>query len=203
MAVIFRIASGEFALPLERQPHALQLGAHRGDVLARPLRRMDTALTCRVLRRQAERIPTHRMHHRITARTLVARHHVAKRVVAHVAHVDLPAGIREHLQHVVFRLVVGRHVCHTEASTLGPGALPARFGLAEIIARRLGRDGRRIGQTFGHRYFIDRSPRLYPSQPPPAQGRERAVLMEGGVYELLRTSFRPAFFVISAQREPR
>jgi hypothetical protein len=36
-----------------------------------------------------------------------------------------------------------------------------------------------------------------------ARGRERAVLMEGGVYELLRTSFRPAFFVISAQREPR
>ena len=169
MAVIFRIAGGELALPLERQPHALQLGAHGGDVLAGPLRRMDAALARRVLGRQAERVPAHRMHHREAARPLVARHHVAQRVVAHVAHVDLPAGIREHLQHVVFRLVVGRHVRHAEAAALGPGALPARFGLAEVVARRLGRDGRGIGQAFGHRYFIGRSPRLYPSQPPPAQ----------------------------------
>ena len=33
MAVIFGIAGGELALPLERQAHALQFGAHGGDVL--------------------------------------------------------------------------------------------------------------------------------------------------------------------------
>ena len=140
VAVICRIAGGELALPVERQSHALQLGAHGGDVLAGPLRRMDAALARRVLRRQAERVPAHRMHHREAARPLVARHHVAQRVVAHVAHVDLPAGIREHLQHVVFRLAVGRHVRHAEAAALGPGALPARLGRAEVVARRLGRD---------------------------------------------------------------
>ena len=189
MAVIFRIAGGELALPLERQPHALQLGAHGGDVFAGPLRRMDAALARRVLGRQAERVPAHRMHHREAARPLVARHHVAQRVVAHMAHVDLPAGIREHLQHVVFRLVVGRHVRHPEAAALGPGALPARFGLAEIVARRLGRDGRGIGQAFGHRLFIDCSPRLYPSQPPPTQ--EAGELGSGPLAPLIRASLAP------------
>ncbi len=40
------------------------------------------------------------------ARPLVARHHVAQRVVAHMPHVDLAAGVGEHLQHVVFRPAV-------------------------------------------------------------------------------------------------
>ena len=106
-----------------------------------------------------------------------------------MAHMDLPAGVREHLQHVVFGLVVGRHIRHAEASALGPRALPARFGLAEVIARCLGRDGRGIGQAFGHWLFIDCSPRLYPSQPPPAQeAGERGI--DRTVYTLLRANFR-------------
>ena len=69
------------------------------------------------------------------AGALVAGDHVAQRVVADMPHVDLAAGIGEHLQHVVFRLAVGRHVVHAEAAALGPGALPRRLGGGEIVAR--------------------------------------------------------------------
>ena len=156
MAVIFRIAGRELALPFERHPHALQFAAHGGDVLTRPRRRVHAAFTRRVLRRQAERIPAHRMHHREAACPLVARHHVAQRVVADMAHVDLPAGIGEHLQHVVFRLVVGWDVGHAEAAVFGPGALPARLSLAEIVARQIGRDR----HAFVHHIVICRQGRL-------------------------------------------
>ena len=62
---------------------------------------------------------------------------------------DLAAGVGEHLQHVVFRLAAGGHVGHGEAAALRPGLLPARFGGAEIVARRFG--GGRFGQDgIGH-----------------------------------------------------
>ena len=149
VAVIGRIAGGELARPVEREAHALQLGAHRGDVVPGPFGRVDAALARRVLGRQAERVPAHRVQHVEAAGPLVARHHVAQRVVADVPHVDLAAGIGEHLQHVVFRLAGGGHVRHAEAAALGPGALPSRLGRVEIVARlgrvevvaRLGRVG--------------------------------------------------------------
>ena len=54
-----------------------------------------------ILRRQPERIPAHRMQHGEALRPLVARDHVAQRVVAHVAHVDPAGRIGKHLEHVV------------------------------------------------------------------------------------------------------
>src|SRR3712207_7177740 len=44
------------------------------------------------------RSPAHRVQHGVAPRALVARHHVAQRVVADVPHVDLAGGVREHLQ---------------------------------------------------------------------------------------------------------
>ena len=116
---------------------------------AGPFRRVDAPLARRVLRRQAERVPAHRVQHREAARPLVARHHVAQRVVADVPHVDLAAGVGEHLQHVVFRLAVGRHVRHGEAAALRPGALPARLGGAEIVARSVVGGGGPVGSGVG------------------------------------------------------
>ena len=57
---------------------------------------------------------------------------VAHGVVAHVAHVDAPRRVREHLQHVIFRprvVVFGR-----EDAALGPDLLPAGLGLAGVVA---------------------------------------------------------------------
>ncbi len=133
LPVIIGIAGGELAGPVERQPHAPQFGAHGGDVVPGPFGRVDAALARRVLRRQAERVPAHRMQHGIAPRALVARHHIAQRVIADVTHVDLAAGIREHLQHVIFRLAVGGHVGDAERPALLPDPLPAGLRHAEIV----------------------------------------------------------------------
>ena len=101
--VVVGIAGRDLARPVERQPHRLELRLHRLDVLVGPGARMDLALHGGVLGRHAEGVPAHRMQHVEAHGALVARHHVAHRVVAHVPHVDAPRRIGEHLQHVVFR----------------------------------------------------------------------------------------------------
>src|SRR3546814_10227296 len=81
------MAGGDLAVPVERQPHELQLAAHGGDVLVGPARRVDAALHGGVLRRQAEGVPAHGVQHVEAFGPLIARHNVADGVVAHVAHV--------------------------------------------------------------------------------------------------------------------
>ena len=93
---------------------------------------MDLALHGGVLGRHAEGVPAHRMQHVEARGALVARDHVAHGVVAHMAHVDAPRRIGEHLQHVVFRarvVVAGR-----EDAALVPDLLPAGLGLAGVVA---------------------------------------------------------------------
>ena len=131
--VIGRIAGRDLAAPVERQPHRLELRLHRRDVVVGPVRGMDLALHGGVLRRHAEGVPAHRMQHVKALRALEPRHHVAHRVVAHVAHMDAPRRIGEHLQHVVFRLarvVVRRR----EDAALVPDFLPAGLGLGGVVA---------------------------------------------------------------------
>ena len=137
MPVIIRMAGRDFALPVIGQAHALQLGAHRGDILIGPFGGMDLVLDGGVLRRQAEGVPAHRMQHVEAARLLVARHHIAQRVVADMAHMDAPRRVGEHLQHVIFR--PGGVFGHVEAALLRPDALPLCLGFLEIIACHLAR----------------------------------------------------------------
>ena len=141
LAVIVGQAGGDLAVPVQRQAEPLQGGAHGLDVGQRPAGRIAAPLAGGVLGRQAERIPAHRMQHRMAARPLVARHHVAERVVADVPHMQLAAGIGEHLEHVVFRPVRRRDVRHVEAAATVPGVLPARLSAAEVVAR----PGRGVG----------------------------------------------------------
>ena len=84
-----------------------------------------------VLGRQAERVPAHRMQHVEALRALVARDHVAERVVAHVAHVDAARRIGEHLEHVVFG--PGRIVRRREGA-----AAPARCAATWLRCRGTG-----------------------------------------------------------------
>ena len=130
--VIGRIAGGDLARPVERQPHRLQLLLHRRDVVVGPGFRVHLAVDGRVLRRHAEGVPAHRVQHGVAHGSLKARHHVAHGVVAHVAHVDAPGRVREHLQHVVFR--PGVVVLGGEDAALSPDALPAGFGFAGVVA---------------------------------------------------------------------
>ena len=135
MAVVLGLAGGELALPLQRQSHALKFGRACWRYFRTSTSRDAPAFPGGVLGRQPECVPTHRMHDREAARPLVPGDHIPQRVVAHMAHMDLAAGIRKHLQHVVFRLAVLRHIVHAEAAALGPGLLPFRFGGSEVVAR--------------------------------------------------------------------
>ncbi len=64
----------------------------------------------------------------------IARDHITHGVVAHMAHMDAPGRIREHLEHVVFRArIVG---AGREGFRLVPAFLPTGFGFAEIVAAR-------------------------------------------------------------------
>ena len=129
--VIGRIAGREFARPVERQPHRLELRLHGGDVFVGPGFRMHLARHGGVLRRHAERVPAHRMQHLEAHRTFVARNHVTHGVVAHVTHMDAPGRIREHLQHVIFRARVG--IGRGENALLVPHLAPAGLGLAAVV----------------------------------------------------------------------
>ena len=130
--VVGRIAGRDLARPVERQPHRLQLLLHRRDVVVGPGLGVHLAVDRRVLRRHAEGVPAHRVQHGVAHRPFEARHHVAHGVVAHVAHVDAPRRVGEHLQHVVFRPRVV--VLGGENAALGPDLLPAGLGLAGVVA---------------------------------------------------------------------
>ena len=129
--IISRLAGGDFAAPIVAEAHGLQLLAHGGDVFARPLGRMHATLDGGVFGRQAEGVPAHRMQHVEALGPLVARDHVAQRVVADVAHVDPSRRIGEHLQHVVFR--PRSRVIGDEAAAFVPQTLPLGLGLAHVI----------------------------------------------------------------------
>ncbi len=100
--VIGRIAGGDLARPVEGEPHGLELLLHRRDVVVGPGLRVHLAVDGGVLRRHAESVPAHRVQHGVAHGAFEASHHVAHGVVAHVAHVDAPRRVGEHLQHVVF-----------------------------------------------------------------------------------------------------
>ncbi len=116
VSVIGRIARGDLAAPVERESEPPELGLHVGDVLVSPTLGVDALLHRRVLGRHAECVPPHRMEYFVPGHALVAREHVAHRVVAHVADVDAPRRIGEHLKHVALGLV-----------TLAVGLEAARF----------------------------------------------------------------------------
>ena len=130
VAVIFRIAGGEFARPVEREADALQLRLHLGDVRLRPAARVHALFHRGVFGRHPEGVPAHRVQHLEPAHLLVARQHVAHRIVADVAHVDAPRGIGEHLEDVAFRLGAVR--IGGEGARRFPCALPASVGNGRI-----------------------------------------------------------------------
>ena len=91
---------------------------------------MDAGLDGGVFGGQAERVPAHGVQHVKAPHPLVAGHHVADGVVAHVAHVDAPGGVGEHLQHVIFgpgRVLGGIEQMGVLPALLPLGLHPARF----------------------------------------------------------------------------
>ena len=98
-----------------------------------------------VLGRQAERVPAHRMENVEPARAPIARHHVAHRVVAHMAHVDAPRRIGEHLEHVIFRARIV--VLGLEDLRVRPGLAPFGLGFAHVVSFGPHCRGRTLGKS--------------------------------------------------------
>ncbi|MNQ46919.1 hypothetical protein D3C85_607460 [compost metagenome] len=97
-AVVVRLAGSHFARPVDRQTQAFQLGLHVLDVFVGPLGGRDLVLHRGVFRRHAEGVPAHGLQHVLAEHALVAGDHVTNGVVAHMAHVQLAAGVGEHRQ---------------------------------------------------------------------------------------------------------
>ena len=108
-AVVVGLAGRELAAPVDREAERLQLLLHVRDVVVGPLRRRHAVRHRGVLGGQAERVPAHRLQHVVALHAVVAGEHVADGVVAHVPHVQLARGVREHRQAVVLGLVAGFH----------------------------------------------------------------------------------------------
>ena len=125
LAIIFGIAGGEFAGPVDRQAQRLHLAAHVLDVVIGPVARVAADRHRGVFRRHPEGVPAHRVQYIVPCGHLVARHHVAQRVIAHMAHVDAARRIGEHFQHII--LGAAFVALGLEYSGLVPGILPAGF----------------------------------------------------------------------------
>ncbi len=130
--VVVDVAGGEFARPVEAQPHRLELLSHRVDVGVGPGLGVAAGLLGGVLGGQAKGVPAHRMQDIQPPRAFVAGQHVTHRIVADVPHVDAPRGVGEHLEHVVALagVVLGDH----EGLLVLPGFLPARLLDTRVVA---------------------------------------------------------------------
>ena len=133
VAVIFGIAGGKLPLPVDRQPHQLQLGAHGGDVGVGPFARIDLLFPRGVFRRQTESIPPHRVQHVEALCPAEARDHIAHGVIAGVPHMNAPRRIGEHFEHIAFG--PGRILRRAEGAPPVPFGLPVFFRFLGVVPR--------------------------------------------------------------------
>src|SRR6266568_3173180 len=132
-AVIFRFASRNLPPPVIAEAEAPQPALNLRYVLVGPLSRVSVVLNGRVFRWQAEGIPAHRMQHVESAHALHPRDHVPNRVVAHMAHVQRTAWVRQHLQHVILALRGVR--LRFEYARFPPALLPLLLDFLRIVSR--------------------------------------------------------------------
>jgi hypothetical protein len=120
--VVFRGAGGQLAAPVDGKAQRLELLLHVGDVVVGPLGGRHPVLDRGVFGGQAEGVPAHGLQDVEALHLVEAGQHVADGVVAHVPHVQLARGVREHGQAVV--LGPGRIGMDAE----GFGAVPVLLG---------------------------------------------------------------------------
>ena len=133
-AVILGLTSCQFAVPVQGEAERLELLFHVGDVVVGPSRRRDTAGHRGVLGGQPESVPTHRLQYVPAQHPLITRDHITDGVVADMAHVQPPTGIRKHAQAVIF-LAAGL-LAHGEDPLFIPMVLRFRFDDLRVV--RLG-----------------------------------------------------------------
>src|SRR5258707_1160804 len=97
-------ATGNFTRPVVAEAEAAQDTLEFGDVVVGPRARVRFVLDGGVFGGEAEGVPAHGVEYVEAAHALDASHHVANRVVAHVAHVQRAGGIGQHFQRVILGL---------------------------------------------------------------------------------------------------
>jgi len=135
-AVVLRLVSRDFAIPVDRPAEPAHLGADRGDVPLGDLTRMAAAADRRVLCRQAERVEPHRPQNREAVAAPEMRDDVPQRVVEDVAHMEVPGGVRKHLEHVELLALGGAGglgIGDVERPRVLPGLLPFWFDLFRLV----------------------------------------------------------------------
>ena len=129
--VVARIAGGHFTTPVDGQAHRLHLLLHVGDVVVGPLGRRHAVLQRCVLGWQAEGIPAHGHQDVVAVHAQVARQHVVDGVVAHMAHVQLAAGVRQHGAGI--ELLLAGLFGHTVGVAGGPMVVRGALNLNVVV----------------------------------------------------------------------
>ena len=133
-AVIIRRAGRELARPVVGKTQALELAPHMLDVGVSPARGRGSVLDRRVLGRQPEGVPTHRLQHVLAPHPVVAADDVADGVIPHVAHVKCAGRIRQHGEAVEF--FSARFFVHFEGFPGLPALLHPDLDFGRIVRRR-------------------------------------------------------------------
>ena len=130
-AVIFRGAGGKLPIPVVTEAQQLELRTHVVDILVGPFGGRNVVLERRVLGGHTKRIPAHRLQHIETLHPLEPRNYVTNSVIAHMPHVQFPAGIGEHAQAV--ETVACGVFTDLESATLRPECLRLGFQRLGIV----------------------------------------------------------------------
>ena len=133
-AVVVGQAGCDLAIPGIADAQTLELPLHVRDVLERPGLGMRAVLDRRVLRRQAERVPSERMEHVEAAHALHPRDDVTDHVVADVADVSVPRWVGEHLEAV--ELGPGEIFGDLEGALASPALLPLLLDGLRLVVRQ-------------------------------------------------------------------
>ena len=129
--VVLRIAGDDLARPFPHRTHGPQLAAHAGDVLHRPLIRVDAVLNRGILRRQPECIKANGKQDVVAPHAPQARSGVGGGHGVPVADVQIAGRIRVHRQEVVLPPRV--EVPGLVQAVLLPASLPLCLNCHRII----------------------------------------------------------------------
>ncbi len=132
--VVLGIAAVEPPRPVEREAHPLERRGLLLDVLVGPFLRMDPALDRRVLGGKPERVPADRVQDVVSLHPPEPRDRVAAAERLRVPQVEVPGGVREHVERVEARPgVIGIVGGSVEVLVL-PDLLPLRLDLRGLVA---------------------------------------------------------------------
>ena len=134
-AVVVGAAGLDHAIQIVGEAHTLHRGERLVHILIRPGGSLRIVLNSGVLGRQAKGVKADGVQHVVAAHAGLTGHGIADGIVARVAHMQVARRIREHLEHVLFRLaVVG--VDGKEVGIL-PGLHPPGLNGLRVVGRNL------------------------------------------------------------------